>query len=186
MITPKNWNEVTIEKYIKLNELYKNESDEIELILKRLAILLDLTYEEVEGINLMEYHKIKEDLTFLNNEPKQNVFKETFIIDEIEFKFIDLNKMTLGNWVDLQFYQEDLTSNIHRILNILYKNSTNTDKSELLLKKLDIETALSAFFFFYLLGLSFIPSDIQDCSMLEKAITEMEKMKKFLEEQLPA
>lgn len=184
MKTIKNWSDINLNQYIKLHNLYKEEGDEIELIFKRLMILFDLTYDEVENINITDYNKIKSDLIFMNSEPNQTNFKETLEIDGVEFKFINLDAITLGEWVDLDYYQKDFINNIHRILAILYKPQTKVDNvSEFLLEKMDVETGLSAFFFFYLFGLSCIPSDSEGYSQLDKAMMEMQKAKSLLEKE---
>lgn len=182
---PKSWSEVNLDKYIKLHNLYKEEEDEIELTFKRLSILLEIPYSQVEEIPLVTYNQMKEDLAFLQKEPNQTKYLETFEIDGITFKMINLNGIKLGQWVDLEYYQKDFINNIHRILAILYKpESTFDDVSEFLLNKMDVETGLSAFFFFYAIGLSFTPSDLEGYSMLEKAMMEMEKAKNQLENEL--
>ncbi len=180
----KSWNQVSIEKYINLYNLYKNESDEIEILFKRLGILLDLTYEEVNDLPLSEYNDIKENLDFLNKEPNQSNYKQTFEIDGITFTLKEFNKFKLGEWVDMEYYQKDFINNLHRIINILYTNSENKDMSELLFKKMDIESAMGVFFFLYLFALDFTPSHIQDCSQLEIAIQGMNKLKNQLDQEL--
>mgnify|MGYP000485742758 CR=1 FL=1 len=179
--TPKSWSEINIEKYIALNNLYKNEQDEIELTLQRLCILLELSYSDVENIPLSEYNKIKEDLAFLNKEPNQTKYSDTIILGGVEYKMIDINRIKLGEFIDLEYYQKDLINNLSSIICVLYQNNGKRPDYNKVNKEVDIETALSAFFFIYLVGMSCSPSVSQDYSMLDLMMMEMKKIQNQLQ-----
>jgi hypothetical protein len=178
------WSDISIEKYVKLYEMFKNETDEIEILFNKLMIIYDLTYAEVEEMPLTTFKELSLDLAFMEAEPNSAKFKKSFKIDKVQYTMADMNSFKLGEWVDLEHYSKDLMVNIHRVLAILYRTDVPVDnKAELLNSKLDCETALSAFFFFYLFALSYIPSDIQGYSMLDKTVKNLRKMKKSLKQE---
>jgi len=175
---PKNWNQINIDKYQKLYNLYKIEQDYIELTFKRLSILLDKSYEEIEQIPITEYNEIKETLEFVNSEPKQTNFKTEFELNGKKFKFRNINELNFGEFMDLEHYKSDCIENMHRIMNILYVTDNKEDNSDFLKHNLNIETALSCFFFIYLFALNFLPSNMEGYSQLDIMMTNMKKEKK--------
>lgn len=179
MNRPTKWSDITVNQYIKLMELYNSEIDEIDLTFKRLSIILNISEEEVYNIGLSEYNKIKEEIKFLETPPSNLKDVSVIKLDGVEYNLIELNKIKFGQLVDLEYYSKDLLNNIHHIISLLY----NVDY-KLVGEKMDIETALSVFFYIYALGMSFLPSDTKDYSMLDIAIQRMKVEKKKIKKEL--
>jgi hypothetical protein len=179
MNTPKSWKEINIKKYQKLHNLYKQEGlDDIDLFINRLAIILDKTIEEVEQIELTDFNTFKDDLLFLDTQPRQIADASVINVAGKELKMIDLTKLKLGQFIDLEHYSKDVIENMPYILAILYN-----EDADFLKENCDIETALSVFFYLYLFALDFIPSDIADYSMLDKMTMNMKEMMNHLQQE---
>lgn len=177
---PKSWSDITIEQYIRLYEIQTNEfSDDIDKEFATIMLLYNLKEEEVNNILIEDYNKMKEEMSFLSKEPNQTKFKEIIEIDGITYRYnLELNKITLGEWIDLETYNKDFINNIHKIASILVRKDGITkydviearNSASIFYKKMNIEDALAFFLHFYLFAQSFIPSDIVNCSNLDKTI----------------
>lgn len=188
-----NWSEITIDKYIQLYQLEKDELEDIDLLIKRIAIIYELTEQEVENISITRYNEMQGELSFLLEEPSQTKLREVIEFDGIKYYLNkSLKEMKLGEWMDLESIQkDDVLSNIHKVMGILYKKDLNAnycpktadELSALFFMKMDIETALAAFFFFYLYGCNYIQIT-KDCSLLEQMIQGLNQMKNQQEGQL--
>jgi hypothetical protein len=162
-------------------------------MIQQIGIIYGLTDEEVENIPVQEFYSIKDDLSFLSKEPESTNIKREFQINGITYKLKeDLSSITLGEWMDFEAFNKDCINNLSSIMALLYRKEGLTkyvpsevdEASELFLDNVDIETCLAAFFLFFLFALNYIPSDIQDCSMFQKAELEVMKLKNQLEKQL--
>lgn len=184
----KNWNEISIEKYIQLYKIEEKEMDDIDLLINQLSIVYELSINEVENLEMAVVNDLKGEITFLNYEPNQTInLDKPIVIDGVEYQFNkNLNTLTLGEFADLEYYKNDVINNIHNITSILFKKEKDNDaieNSDIFLKKMDIETALSAFFFFYLFATNYIMSDTKGYSLLDKMnLGLMMNLKKYQEE----
>ena len=68
MIT--NYKELSINKYLELQELLKDEYDELELQAQLIGILAGMSEDEVLGLSLDEYQRMVADTSFLLEKPK--------------------------------------------------------------------------------------------------------------------
>lgn len=179
------WNDISIKKYIQLYNLEENKLDEIDTLINQLSIVYDLSIDDVESLDLVKVNELRSEITFLNSEPKQTKnLDNPIIIDGKMFIFNkNLNSLSFGEFVDLETYKSDVINNIHKIASILFRSEDFTkyntqeadSNAELFLQEMDIETALSGFFFVYLFALNYIMSDTKGYSMLDKAMIGMTK-----------
>jgi hypothetical protein len=190
MKTVRSWTDITTRQYIALYNI--KEDDDFELMLKQIGIIYGLTQTEVENIPLQQFYAIKDDMVFLKEEPKMTDMKREIIIDGVKYLYKDVWGMTLGEFYDLERWNKDCVNNLHSIMAILYRKE-GIDKyipsevdaaADLFLDNVDIQTTLSAFFLSFLLGLNYTPSDIMDCSMLDKVIMEIQNQKKEMKKEL--
>jgi hypothetical protein len=181
MKTITGWKDISTKQYIQLYNL--KEDDYFEMILKQIGIIYEMSQDEVENIPLSEFNQIKNDIAFMAYQPEQYNLKKEIVVEGKKYLLQDLDKLTLGEWADLESYNGDCINNLHSIMAVLYRKEGITkyipsevdDAAQLFLDKVDIETTLAAFFLFYLFGLNFIQSDIKDCSMFQKVEMEMKK-----------
>jgi hypothetical protein len=180
--TYKNWSDITIEQYIELINESKNINNEIDLIYTKLEVLFGMTEQEIDNIQLTELNKIKQQLLFLDREPSQTKVQLDIEVDGVKYSLQhNFGKMTFGRLIMMEeLKKKDFINNIPQILNLLYLDEKGNEMGIEKIKQLDCEVALSAFFFLYLKAMSYIPSDIQDCSMLDKMITNLNQSKKEL------
>lgn len=178
----KNWSQISLKKYIELYNDSKNIENEIDLIYSRLNILFDMSYDDIDNLELSKLNEIKSMLAFMDKEPNQSKFKQEITINGTKLIFqSNFGKMQFGRFIlieELKKDKDNFINNIPKILNELYLtengDSIGVDKIE----QIDCETALSGFFFLYLLAMNYLPSDLTDYSMLDKIVMNLKKSKK--------
>lgn len=117
MRLPKSWNEVTVNQWVELNSIDPNEFNSVFLhTLECLSILSDTDPEELEDISPEQMIDIASKVSFIkrepSNKPKQAVKG---------FMLKPLDALTLGEFIDLEYYISQSVQNFTLLLSILYK-----------------------------------------------------------------
>lgn len=103
MIT--GYHNLPIGKYQRILEVLKNRQDDIGAHAAIVAILNDMTEEEVLNLPLLEYKKLSEPLGFIMEPlPKYEgkVKKEYIIGDIVLVPVVDIKKFTAAQYIDYQ------------------------------------------------------------------------------------
>jgi len=120
---PSSWEEVTIDEFIKISKLIYSDD---------LSFYIDIINVFNEGITIEEINKWSEDsimtvashLKFLNKEMDTSIQKEIKIANTT-FKIIDLNSITIGEYISIQTLIDDKKLNqfsaIPSILSIILR-----------------------------------------------------------------
>ena len=117
MKLPKSWNEVTVNQWVELNSIDPNEFNSVFLhTLEGLSILSDTDPEELEDLTPEELIDLANQVSFIkrepSNKPKQAVKG---------FMLKPLDALTLGEFIDLEYYISQNVQNFTLLLSILYK-----------------------------------------------------------------
>ena len=117
MKLPKSWNEVTVNQWVELNSIDPNEFNSVFLhTLEAISILSDTDPEELEELSPEQLIDIASKVSFIkrepSNKPKQAVKG---------FMLKPLDALTLGEFIDLEYYISQSVQNFTRLLSILYK-----------------------------------------------------------------
>jgi hypothetical protein len=101
-----NYRDLTIEKYIELYQLDTYGMEEIDIQSNIIAILSDLTVDEVLDLPINEYKKLAQQTAFMSVPPQVIQRKITKVyINGKEFTVLDsIEKMTAGQYIDYQTY----------------------------------------------------------------------------------
>lgn len=99
-------------------ELRKEELDPTEMLIEQLALLADIspTDDVFEEMTLDELLEITNQMRWLAREPHST---EVTVIEGMRAK--KMQNLTLGEFIDLEYWIADYHANMHRILAILYK-----------------------------------------------------------------
>jgi len=165
---PKTLRNVKLKQWVKFLDIYEknkdNESDEF-INKKLLEIFCGVSLKELYKIPVSSFDSVIEHLyKILNSKtPLVNTFKMKGTDGvEVEFGFIpNLDKMTYGEWEDLENYIFD-NKNMHRAMAVLYRplvwqlggkyrihEYQGTDFYAEVMKDMPIDIALGAKVFFY-------------------------------------
>lgn len=198
----KNWNEITIDLYYEILEVFEDESlSEAEKDLAVCAILCDVPEEEIYSLSILEASKLVNGLSWLSKYDFNKKYKGGKMqIDGEEYRVnCDLQKMTIAQYIDFQtFYRmRDLKNTFGNILACFIipdgkKYGEDYDIAELAKKitgKISIVTANEILFFFLKeLGTSIralqIYLDFQIWRMKRKADSKQKLKIKELQERI--
>lgn len=122
--TPKSWDDVTLEQYVKLQYvLLDTEKDELDKKLELISVLCLIPTEIIEKCSMKNLNHIYDSLTFINQEPNTDIIN-SFYIENTEFYF-DTNferNLTFEQFSDLKYLiNDDLHKNLHKIMAILIR-----------------------------------------------------------------
>ena len=124
---PKTWNDLNLGRYIRTMKVLRSEEkvNELEKIIRILNCITDIPKKDLYGLDVKSIGKLGAHLTrFLESVPDDEL-KHFIEVEGVEYGFHPkLVDMTLGEFVDLETFVENLEDNLHLILSILYRPVT--------------------------------------------------------------
>jgi len=164
---PSEWCDITIGTYQEYVKIQESKGSEKNKVIRSLALLCNVSpfiIKKMAYVDLLEIMNIIK--TMIDAEPKKEDFKKIFTFSDIEFGFVpNLNKLTTGEYIDLESYCKNLIENLHIIMSVLYRKIINKVKEryaiepynpdefkEELFKDCPMDVALSSLGFFLTLG----------------------------------
>lgn len=104
-----NYNDLSIGKYLEIHKVAKEEMDDIDKQVAMIAILADMTEDEVLNIPILDYKAMAEKARFL--EKPIDVPKKIATSYKIEgFELVptmDIRKLTTAQYIDFQTFSKD-------------------------------------------------------------------------------
>ena len=145
--------DLTVEKYIELYTMDILEMEDIDIQANMIAILADLSVDEVYELPLPEYRKYASQLAFLKDIKAKSNRIGKVKVDDKEFKVLDkIEDMTAGQYIDYQTYiQKNDIKMLPYILSclIIPKGEKYGDSDTIeYMKKISVEEALTISNFF--------------------------------------
>lgn len=124
-LMPENWDEISLEKLMKLNSAQKTEwANDIEMSANIINILSDIPTDMVLDIPLEEFTQLAGLITWIDKLPIKKV--DHIMIDDIKYIPVDLTKLTAGEFISLEvFNKESADDNLHFIAAILIRPEVN-------------------------------------------------------------
>ena len=121
ILVPESWNEVTIEKFQDIASIEPDLPPGIRAI-ELISILIDEDPEVVRMTDLESLGKIASHLEWTSKLPDEAWYKPVITIDGVEYGFVPrLRDLTVGEWIDMEHYIQDVNANIHKIFSVLYR-----------------------------------------------------------------
>jgi len=117
VILPRNWNEVSVSQWLELNTIDELEYNSVFLqTIEALSILSDTDPEELEDLDPEELIDLARKVNFIQREPSN---KPKELVKGLKLKPLD--RLTLGEFIDLEHYAMQFVQNFDILLSILYK-----------------------------------------------------------------
>lgn len=120
MQLPRNWREVKLWQYQELFEIEAMDLTSLEKTIEQIAVLLNIPPDDefLENMDTDELFETINTVSWLRTTPPLNFENK---INDLEFKPLD--KLTLGEFIDVEHYMSDPLNNMHTVLAILYKRT---------------------------------------------------------------
>jgi hypothetical protein len=139
MYLPKKWSNISVEQFIEISQIDKDQganSYNSELI----SIVTDMTYEEVEELDLDDMVQMVNDMKWSNTQPSKQYKHEL-----LGMKIKPLSKLCLFEYIDLDYYFNDnYHTNIDKICAILYRQTKVNEWGEVVLETYDYDIHIRA------------------------------------------
>ena len=115
-----SWNDVTLEKWIRLLELQKGSKSKEAL--ETVSELSDISKKLIKELSIQDVAAIMKYVTDLQNE-KDSSLKRIINIEGVEYGFHpDFEKLTLGEYADLEtFIKNGVENHLPEIMAVLYR-----------------------------------------------------------------
>lgn len=114
MKKPKNWNEISVNQFIEL----KDVDNEVTII----SIILDVSEDDLYEMDFKKFLKLVNELEFVSSPLSMTNHSTDFQFNNEHYHLIDLYKMTIGEFIDLEnYFKEEYIFNLPKIISILYR-----------------------------------------------------------------
>ena len=139
MYLPKKWSNISLEQFIEISEIDKEQgangynSD-------LLAIVTDMSYDEVDELDIDEMVQMVADMKWANTQPSKQYKHEL-----LGMKIKPLSKLCLFEYIDLDYYFNDnYHTNLDKICAILYRQSNVNEWGEVVLEPYEYDINVRA------------------------------------------
>ena len=164
---PDNWNDITIDTYQQYVKIQEGKGSDKNKVIRSLALLCNTSPFVVKKMAYTDLLDIMNIIkAMIDTEPTEDDFKKLFTLKGVEYGFCpNLNKLSTGEYIDLEAYCKEPIENLHTIMSILYRKVTHkvNDRyaiepydpdqfKEELFKECPMSIALSSLGFFLTLG----------------------------------
>lgn len=192
-----NYKDLTLEKYLQLRDIDITELEPLDIQAQMIAILSDMTEDEVLDLSLPEYQRLVGEMLFLNEEPVpiKTIPKELTISGRKYSVLKNAREMTAGQFIDYQSYiKDDVEKKLPLLLTCFIipkgKKYGQYDIAEVIddMRMLPIETVLGLAAFFLRQSqrlisntLTYLDWSVRRMERKEKKTETREKMKEARE-----
>jgi hypothetical protein len=169
LIVPNNWADITIKQYQEFIKVLEGKKSDKEKSLETVSIFCKIKKRELKDMAFGDIEKVAKILFKMTGEdPSKIEMKRNIKFKETEYGLItNMSKMTVGEFVDLESYCENTSTNLHKIMSVLYRKQIgkidafkrytiedydpNEEKQKLMLE-LPMDHAMGVLNFFFHLG----------------------------------
>lgn len=149
---PDSWSEVTIGQYQEIASLEEDKTD------NTISILIDEDIEVVKKMTPESYRAISSKLEWVIKAPDETRYNLEVKAGSKTFYFKDLNKLTIGERIDLDNYCKDYVNNLHKIFAVFYREEHGKRSDPDFFKNnVMIGDVYGALVFFSIIGTKSIP-----------------------------
>ena len=122
MNLPNSWNDVKLYQFKELRAL-KDTGGFFNIQLETLAILADVSTDEIEELTLEEIAELFKSVKWVLNEPKKGLSNELFVGGYF-YTLQPFKKLTLDEFIDLEYFlQNDYLVHISHIVSVFWRRT---------------------------------------------------------------
>jgi hypothetical protein len=134
MLLPKQWSDITLDQFIEINQIDKDQGAN-GFNSDLLAIVTDMTYDEINELDIDELIKLVAQFKWSNAQPSKQYKHEL-----LGMKIKPLSKLCLFEYIDLDYYFNDnYHTNLDKICAILYRQTKVNEWGEVVIETYDYD-----------------------------------------------
>lgn len=115
----KNWNEISVNTFKKLQEIQFNQEDELEVLdanVRILALLCDVDEDVIGDLTKSEFRRLLNQTAFLKEMPKANI-NDKYVVNGNKYNVhLKLQEMSISQYIDFQTFCKEKEKNIAEII----------------------------------------------------------------------
>lgn len=115
----RNWNEISVNTFKKLQEIQFNQEDELEVLdanVRILALLCDVDEDEIGDLTKSEFQRLLNQTAFLKEMPKAKI-NDKYVINGNKYNVhLKLQEMSISQYIDFQTFCKEKEKNIAEII----------------------------------------------------------------------
>lgn len=135
---PTSWNEVTIKQYSEVIATQKKEMDELDKIINIVSSLSGNDIKDLYKLTISQVKELGLKLGWIESFPENSPNIATFKILDREFTpFIDISKISFGQYIDLKEAVKNPDQNIHMILAVMTSEKGKEYEENAVLERAD-------------------------------------------------
>jgi len=116
---PQSWDEITIEDFIKLFSLDRDNLNEVQLAVKALTSLTDINEDVFYMMEIKDFEKLAETLKFISTDLKPVNVDYVEIGDEVYYLKKDFSKYTMGEVISIETILQSADNNLFKVMDKL-------------------------------------------------------------------
>lgn len=136
-LIPTSWDEVTLDQFRLIFEL---EDESINNKIKLFQVFIDLDRELIEQLSYDSFNEVIDVLNFvwtIDNELTEKIIE----VNGIKYGLHpDLEKLTLGEWIDLEYFMKDFKTNFDKIITVILRPVVTQDENGYTIEKFNDST----------------------------------------------
>jgi len=143
---PTSWKDCNIKQYIMIQNILATEDSEMKKLIMIISALTGCDIKVLYNVSIDDISKL--DISWMAKDIKPQTDK-IIVIDDIKYGSVkDMKNLTLGEYVDLDYFIKDAINNMHKICAILMRPVIQQDGELYVIEKYDgnIETRSNIFF----------------------------------------
>jgi hypothetical protein len=134
MLLPKQWSDITLDQFIEINQIDKDQGAN-GFNSDLLAIVTDMTYDEINELDIDELIKLVAQFKWSNAQPSKQYKHEL-----LGMKIKPLSKLCIFEYIDLDYYFNDnYHTNLDKICAILYRQTKVNEWGEVVIETYDYD-----------------------------------------------
>lgn len=119
ILLPENISEITLDQFLRYEELTKREYDIYTFNKRKIEIFTGIPYRQLDKVKQTDYERIVAQID--KALATEHEFTPIFEMNGIKFGFIpNLDKITMGEYVDLNTHGIDSAS-LHKLMAVLFR-----------------------------------------------------------------
>jgi hypothetical protein len=181
---PESWDEINLDKFIKIQKLIETKQDyEDDIwILKLIEVIIDISEDELNEVPFKELGKLSAAVSNIYNQEIPKSLPKKIIIDDIEYGFVTLDDISTGEYTSIKtiFQKMETSDALPYMLTILIRPIVNDklekynpqvciNRNKLFLEKLMV-SHFKGLIDFFLNGKTESITNIQDISADQKEV----------------
>lgn len=117
-----NWRDLPVGVYLDILAVQQSDADELTRQVRTIALLTGLSEQDVLGLPLNEYKRLRAASGFLSEECPQDQLRiaDTYPAGDFTLKPVrDYDRLTVAQYVDFQTFSKDVQGNLPALLSVV-------------------------------------------------------------------